>query len=219
MAGTEFAQSEPAVSGAAKVLHRMANSPEHQLHLAFASLMDGEPHQAVPSSAVYGCDHRWCCHPPLEQNSPPESVEGGKRWVAMDQCLVGFVNHIAGMLDPLGEVAVVGQQEGPFGVEIEAANRENAGRDLWQKRDNRRSPLWVGESGDIAGRFVKEIGDQLVFPDNRAAIADDLLSHRVDLEARDGDHPAIDHHSAGGYHLFGTTAGTDAALGEILVEA
>src|SRR5439155_20608958 len=65
-------------------------------------------------------------------------------------------NAVTRMREPGGEVAVVGQQQQPFRIEVEAADRIDVLVHAVQQVENRRAPLWIGPGGHVAPRLVEQ---------------------------------------------------------------
>jgi hypothetical protein len=68
--------------------------------------------------------------------------------------VVLLVEFVARVHDPIGDVAVVGQQEQPFGVAVKPAHRIDPLRDLDDVHDGAPVPL-VLRGRDVAAGFVE----------------------------------------------------------------
>jgi hypothetical protein len=76
------------------------------------------------------------------------------------------------------EGAIVGEQEKPFGIHVEATHREDAGFD-WHQFDHRGTTLRIVSSCDHPGRLVEQVVDQTGFDSDCHAIDRDLVGIRI----------------------------------------
>ena len=119
--------------------HRVADGLAHAPHLAVAALVDrdaqdvGRRAAATLAGAVR----------PSSSSTPSRSRrERARRRVALDLGQVLLLDAEGRVGEPVGEVAVVGEQQQALGVGVEAADREDPG--LGRARGRRR---WAGPGG------------------------------------------------------------------------
>lgn len=124
---------------------------------------------------------------------------------------------VAGVHHAVGDVAVVGQEEQPLGVAVEAADRVDPLADIDQV--HHRPPLaLVARGGDVAARLVEEevagsLGAQQV------AVDPDLGGAGIDLGPELGDDLAVDVDAARPDQFLRPAAGGNAARGEDSLQA
>ena len=77
-------------------------------------------------------------------------------WDAEHLCFIHALDFMAWMGECGGESAVVGENEQPFGVEIETADRIDVLPDSLEQIEHGRTPLRIRSRRDIAARLVEE---------------------------------------------------------------
>ncbi len=115
------------------------------------------------------------------------------------------------------EVAVIGEDQQPFGVGVEPTNREHPRLGGHEVGDDRPS-LRVGEGGHHAPRLVQQVVDETGSDCERRAVDLDAIDFDVDSATEDGD-VAVDGDSAVGDQLLAGAAAAQAPLREHLLEA
>ena len=149
-------------------------------------------------------------HPPLQ----PPQVTLGRR--PPQRRAIDLADPVAGMREPVGKLAVVGQQQQAGGVDVEAPDRIEAGSRLDQLDDGlARARLVSG--GDDAGRLVDR--PHLVRLRLHPPPVHKHLRVLADVAGRVGHDLAADRDPAGGDDLLGRAAGGDAAVGEVTRQA
>ena len=102
---------------------RMADRLAHPPHLPVAALVDGEAHHVRASSET---DLRRRGHAVVELDALAEPAQRApRRDVASHLGEVLLLDAEARMGQPVGEVAVVGEQQQALGVDVEPADRED----------------------------------------------------------------------------------------------
>jgi len=119
--------------------------------------------------------------------------------------------------EPVRELAVVGEQEQPGRVRVQAADRVEP-LAAAHERDDRRAPLRVLRGADVAGRLVERIDHVAALEGDPGAVDRDrvLLPHVACRVAHD---LATDGHAAGEHELLGGAAGGDAGMSQVFGEA
>jgi len=123
----------------------------------------------------------------------------------------------AGVEDPLGEIAVVCEEERPFRLEIEPADMQD-GVDPRKVVLEGRTPFRIEEGGDHPLGLVEEEEEGLRLPGKGTSVHKDILGRGVDARSRLGHDLPVNGDGAGGDQLFGFSSGGHSAMGEKLVE-
>ena len=120
------------------------------------------------------------------------------------------------MRKPVGQLAVVGDQDQSFARFVEPSDREQAlvaGGQI----DYPRAARWIAVGGQNADRLVDREIDQAA-PAQRFAIDANLLPLRIDSRAQFGDGFAVDIDAAFADQFFALTAAADARGGQYLLQ-
>ena len=92
------------------------------------------------------------------------------------------------------QTSVIGQQQQPLGIEIEAANRNQPGQTRRQGIKNRRSPLRVAVAGHQShGLMVADQPSRLCIGHHLSVEGDDVVG--PNLDRRRGENPTIERHA------------------------
>ena len=86
-----------------------------------------------------------------------------------------------------GEIAVVGENEQPFGVEIEPADRIDVLPHAFQEIENGGPVLGVRSRGDIAARLVEKKIAMLLRPFDAALVDANVVDIGIGFRAELGD--------------------------------
>ena len=136
----------------------MAHGFEHAAHLAVASLADRDGQHAVAGAAalVQDRDLRRQRPPSIERDAVPKSLD---RSVIRHACNARFVralDAVARMRQFRREIAVVGQEQQPLGVVVEATHGIDVLPHAAKQIDHGRPSLWIGSRGDVTRRLVEQ---------------------------------------------------------------
>ena len=93
---------------------------------------------------------------------------------------------MARMCQAGGQVAIVGQQQQPFGFEVEAADGVDVLADA-DKIDDRRPLLRIGSRGDVSARLVQQQVAMMFRQLDAPAVHADVVSRRVGFRAELAD--------------------------------
>jgi hypothetical protein len=123
-----------------------------------------------------------------------------------------LVELIPRVHDPVGDVAVVGEEEETFGVAVEPTHRVDPFPDL-DDVHHRPAVAFVFRSRDIAARFVE---DQIARPlcPEQLPIDLDLGASWIGFGAELGHHLPVDGHPSGRDESLRRPSRSDAARGE-----
>lgn len=135
----------------------------------------------------------------IEGHAASPALKGVPIGLTLHQDAVGLGVLKAGMGEPEGERAVVGEEQGTPAPGVEAADGMEAGASgqLWRQQiEHRRSPIGVMATADDAGGLVQEHGDRFRPGQQRPAIHLDLIATWQGTIAEAGDaavaaHPAL----------------------------
>ena len=135
--------------------------------------------------------------------------------IALDLGDVDLVDLVARVREPVGELAVVGEQEHTGRVGVEPADRDDARR-MVDEVDDRRPAARVARRRDDPGRLVQEHVGELLLRERLPVELDPVTrrDERVQLPGL-----AVDRDAAGLDQLVGTAPGGDAGAGEPGIQA
>ena len=148
----------------------------------------------------------------LDDDSVAEALEGLLGGTGEGEDVVLLVEAVTRVHDPVGDVAVVGEQEQPFGVAVEPADRVHPLRHL-DKIHHGAAVTFVFCRRDVAAGFVEEEVARPLRLEQLAVDADGGAD-RVGLRTELRDHLAVDADASGGDQLLRGTARGNAAGGE-----
>lgn len=128
------------------------------------------------------------------------------------QDLIVLIEFVPRMHHPVGNVAVVGQEEESLGITVEATDRIDPLRHVDELHDGPAVAL-VLRRGDVAARFVENDITRSLGPQEFAVDAD-LGANRIGFCAEFGYNIAVDSDAPLGDQGFGDPARGDSARGE-----
>ena len=214
----EVAELERPEGEADQPVHGKAEMLEDVLDLAVLALAQAERDpDIVALHAVERRLDRSVVHA-LEGDRRLELVELRLRHVAMRAHPVAA--HPAGvrMGDHLGEPAVIGEEQEPLGVDVEAADRDDARQILGQALEHGRPAFGIARRGDEAARLVEEPQPRALARRQRLAVDGDPVLV-VTLTAGESSTCAVERDAALGDHRLGVAARRDAGAGDHLGDA
>ena len=118
------------------------------------------------------------------------------------------------------EIAVIGKEEQPLGIQVEPPDRENAVRQPFDQRGDAFPPPVVRHGGQVPAGLVEHVVDQLV-PGagvEQFAVDGDPVAVRVGL-LPDGGGASVHPDPALGDELLGLAAGAEAAFRNNFLQA
>src|SRR4029453_6872616 len=119
----------------------------------------------------------------LDGDTARQSIEIVRVGHAQDLSFVDARDAVTRMGESSGEVAVVREDQQPFGLEVESPNRIDVVAHTGQEIDHRRSPLWIRWGGDVAAWLVQEEIAMSLGQRNAPAIDTDVIAGRVRLRS------------------------------------
>jgi hypothetical protein len=152
----------------------------------------------------------------LDAVAQPLEVLGGQLAVHLDVIRLG---HVAGRREETRrELAVVGEQQDAFRVEVEAPHRLHRHGEVRQIVHHRRPTAIVRDGGDAGLRLVEQDVER-VERDDGLAIEVHLIDVGVDLGAQDGDDVAVDGDASCCDQILGFASGGNARSREVALQA
>lgn len=165
------------------------------LDLVLAALAEGQPEPARPPAGAQERHTDGYRRSVVELRTLAPAPESGGGHRALDLGLVDAGDPVTGVEKAVGERSVVGQQQGPLDVDVEAPHGKEPGR-RGHEIGHHGASLGIAAGGDVAGRLV----EQDVLPGCRAADALAVDADVVDLEVGQGpgltDDDAVDDDAA-----------------------
>ena len=178
----QLASRSGPIATRSQVFDRMADRLAHLPHLPVAPLVDGDRRSVglTGLAAAVQLDLGRRRAAAVDHDAAREPVEIVRVGHAEDARLVDARDAVARMGEPRRQVAVVGQQQQPFGVVVEPADRVDVLAHAAQQVEDRRPPLRIRARRDVAARLVQqEIAVVLGDLDAPAVDADVVLArHR-----------------------------------------
>jgi hypothetical protein len=142
----------------------------------------------------------WHDAPALDRDAASQPIERQITWSNRREDVVFLVQSVAGMHDPVCNVAVVGQQEKTFGISVQAPNGVDPFRYVHEIH-HRSSVTFVTGRGDVSARFVQQqVAGALAFQE--LAVDTDHGSNRIGFCAELGHDLAIDADAPGRDQFF-----------------
>ena len=153
---------------------------------------------------------------PSSSSTPSRSRRSApRRRRALDLGEVLLLDAVARVREPVGQLAVVGEQQQPLGVGVEPADREHAGLGRDEVDDGGSAVGVLGRRHDT-GRLVQEVVDEVGARATTAPSTSRTSTSAIDARADLGDlavhpHPALADqllahppagHAGGGEHLL-----------------
>ena len=193
---------------AAQVRHRMADRVAHLPHLTV-------PPFAHRDAQVAGAERLHVGRPGLlavDDDAFLKAIEIVVVGHAEDPRLVHARHAVTRMGQLRGEVAVVGQDEQPFGIVVEASDRVDVVAHAPQQIDHRRPPLGIGPRRDVAARLVQQEVEAALGELDAAAVHADVIAGGVGLRPEFANRRAVDGHASVEHQLLGGAPRGDAGL-------
>ena len=122
--------------------------------------------------------------------------------------LVGLLHTVSRMRQPIGQLAVVGDQDQSFTVDVESADIVDASDILGNHIDHAGSARWITCRADNTSWLVDRIGDQF-WACQWLAVNTDFLSASIHSGSKRGDHLAIYFHPTFEHQTFALAAAGD----------
>jgi hypothetical protein len=200
-AGWHVAEAHRADGDAAEFLHFVTNPRQEPADFAITAFV--EDHFKQRRSFAPALDpHVLGVRKALGQvHAAMELADGFAFHLAGDLYLIDFLNAVSWMGEPVGKLAVVGDEDKSFAGDVEPADRKHARRVRWQKVDDARAAGRIASRRDDTFRLVHGEVDK-PRPAQRFAVDADFLSLRIDASAELRHDLMIDFHAAFENQLF-----------------
>ncbi len=194
--------------------HRVTDRVAHLSHLTVSSFANRDDQVAGTGDLHV----RRLCAAILDRHTLRQPI---------DVVAIGFAEHphvvhardaVARMRETRGEIAVVGEQEQTFGVEVEPPDRIYVFADAAQKIDHGRTPLRIGSRRHVPARLVEQQVAVMFRDFHTPAVDADVVARRVGFRAELADCLAVDGDASLEHQLLARAARGDARLRENLLE-
>jgi hypothetical protein len=148
----------------------------------------------------------------VKVNAPKHPTECLRAWPVRRQDLVLLGQTITRVHHPVGQIAIVREQQKAFRISIEPADRVNPLLHVDELHNSVAVTLVVGR-GNVPCWLVEHVIDQAPLRQGLAINADPRPI-RVNFGAKHSDHFAVDRNPAGANEILRAPAGTGATGGE-----
>ena len=157
LADGQALSSDRADPHAAELQDGVADRVEHAAYLLVSPLPEHDLEPGVRLRLVQLLDFsRGGVRAIVEPDSAPQARDLFLRRHALDLHLVDLPHVVARRRDVVRQLAVVGQNEQPFGVEVESAHGVQTPERLRHEFRDERAAFGVGECREVAARLVEQ---------------------------------------------------------------
>jgi hypothetical protein len=132
------------------------------------------------------------CGAILEENPALERLQYVRPQAALHKDVVDAADAVARMSEPVGEAPVVGEEQEPLGVEVEAPDRVEPHPEIRQEVEHPRAPPRILPRCEIPGRLVKEHVTLGLGTREQAPVDLDAVPRRIGVGPQLDDRHAID---------------------------
>jgi hypothetical protein len=203
-----------------QAIDRMADRFAHVPDLPVAALVNRDPQRRVliVPSAWQQFDLRRFGAPPLDHDAARQALHVVRVGDAQHARFIDAIDAMARMGEVCRQIAVVGENQQAFGVEVEPADRIDVFADADQL-DDRGPLLRIRASRDVAPRFVQQhVPVPLGQPDAPAVDAD-IVVRGVGLGAQLANGLPVDGHTPLEHELLGGAARRDSGSRQDLLQS
>lgn len=145
----------------------------------------------------------------FEAVAEPVEFFVGQQAAGFNKIALGDVE--VGVHDALGKLSIVGEEEQPAGIEVEASDRDDEGANIAEEIVDGGTILRVLVGGEVTFGLVEDEVDVL-FTDERLGVEQDLVAVHIDPVIGVQNHLAVDGDPAGADPATGFGAGAEAGL-------
>ena len=202
------------------MVDRVADRVAHLPHLPIPSFADRDDECRVVGFAL-----RWqdlhlggSRSPAVDHQTAGEPIEIVRVRHAEDARLVNADDAMAWVRQPRRQVAVIGEQQQPLRLVIEAAHRVDVLADTAQQIDDRRPPLRIGSGRHIPARLVQQQVAVVLDDLHTAAIDADVVPSGIRLRPKLEGGDAVHAHASLAHHLLRRAPRCDAGLRQDLLQ-
>ena len=191
----------------------MAHRLAHPAHQPVASLADGDAQQSGRDQRHSGRRSR----PVVEHHALTQGPDRGRLRRPRHVGQVFLLDAERRMGEPVGEIAVVGEDQQTLGHQVEATDRKDARLGGNEAGDGRPS-LRVVRGGDHPGGLVEEVVNEIGPHAHDHAVDLDHCQGRIHARPQPG-HRAVDPHPPVRDQLLAGAAAAETAAGQNLLQA
>ena len=203
---------ERSEAGAPECRHGDAGGVHHAAHDVEQTLVDDDCQE--DSLARFSQEPELVRHdePAVDRDAGTDALHRRVARSLRRQDVILLRQRVARVHHPVRDVAVVGEQQEPFGVPVKTPDRVDALSHRHEIHHGAAAPLVAG-GGDVPGRLIEEhvpenLGAELF------AVDTDVLRARVDLGSEFGHDAPIHRDATGNDQRLCSATRTDAACGE-----
>lgn len=218
LTGLERGELEEGNADALQFFHQKAEVLEHHADLVLAAFGELDLIPGVVGAGQH-LETGGLCLLAEERDARAELADlvFAESAVCLDD--VGFDDVVALAHDGVGKVAIVGEEQQPLGMIIEAADGVDALPDAAQMLNDSGAALGIVHGRHHAVGLVHGQIEKLAGGVEELAVDLDVIGGEVGLGAKLGDGFAVDADTAFEDHFLGVAAAGDAGLGDDLLEA
>ena len=195
-----------------------AEAFQHALHFAVLAFAQAQCQPAVGALGAIERGVNARIVDAIDGDAVTQGVERGLIGLTMGAHAVAPQPAGGGQFEQAGKSAIVGKQQQAFGVDIEAADGDDARQALGQGFEDCRATFRIARRGHEAARLVVHPQARALALGERLAVDHDAVLG-AHVEGRAVDDLAVHLHAAGGDPLFGVAARAEASAGHDLGDA
>ncbi len=216
LAGRQIAKQHRALTHANEPQHLVAKHFSNFTNLAFAALVQHDPHPNTIFAALQHVNPGWRRRHIVQLHAIAPLAQRLCRRRLVEQRTIFFFNLIAGVCQALGKLAVVGHQQQAFAVIIEPANRKQPRGQIDQSNHCWAALRIIGGGNDAGGFIQHDVGSRINFPD-RLTVDENRILLGINACAGDNHDFAIDRHPAGANELLAVAPRGDTGARQYLL--
>src|SRR5215213_1537377 len=188
----------------------MTNQLKHPPHLLIASLVKQNFKPGIRLGLIqlrYLSGGR--ARAVVERNSSSQSLNRGVGRHTLNFNLVNLLHAIAGRRHVIRKVAIVGEQQQAFGVEVETADGIQASQRRWQQLGDEWTAFGIGNTREITFGLVQQDVNFVAGLELRIdelAVYFDVIAIGISLAAQLFDHLSVYSDAAGNDQFFSVPA-------------
>jgi hypothetical protein len=197
----------------------VAERLDHAMDLAMLALVDRDAEPGVLALARQDLDLGRHRHGAIvERDAVPQRLDLFAAELGVHLDVIGLGDVVARGEQPRRQIAIVGQEQDAFGVEVEPTDRFDRHRQVRQVVHHRRAATVIGHRGDASlGLIEQDI--EVVERHHRFAVDQHLVAVGVDLGPEHRHDGTVDLDATGDDQFFGLAARCDARGGKIPLQA
>jgi hypothetical protein len=209
----ELSISEGANAGTNQANHRMLNGITHTTDLAISTFVNRE----AENSWAEKCRLRWSGDPVFEHDSLAKHAEFAPSRLPFNVGDILLFDSKGWMSQPMGEISIVGKEQQPLCVHVEATYRKDAWL-FWYQFENGWTSLRIVSGRYNTCRFIQKQMNKTGSNADDDAIDGDFIGLSGDSTSQFCNF-AVNRHSAFGDEILANPPTSDADAGQHLLKA